>query len=351
MKLLQRTLNQIGDMDYKACQEAQRRLDNLTKPPGSLGVLESIAVQLAGIQGNPMPKLGKKVVMVMAADHGVAVEGVSAFPQEVTRQMVINFLNHGAAVNVLAQQAGARVVVTDVGIAGDALSHPDLHTRRIRPGTRNMAKEAAMTKAEAVAAVETGIEMVSREIETGAALIATGEMGIGNTTASSAILACYSTAAIEEITGRGTGLNDQVLLKKQAIIKQSLAVNQPDAGSPLDVLSKVGGLEIAALMGVILGAAARRTPVVVDGFISTAAALIACKLNDKTKPYLLASHLSQEPGHQIMLEGIGLKPMLHLDLRLGEGTGAVLAFPLIEAAVKIMHDMATFDQAGVSNAH
>ncbi|CFY07219.1 Nicotinate-nucleotide-dimethylbenzimidazole phosphoribosyltransferase, prokaryotic [Syntrophomonas zehnderi OL-4] len=351
MELLQRTLQRIGEVDYNACQEAQRRLDNLTKPPGSLGVLESIAVQLAGIQGHPRPELGEKVVMVMAADHGVAVEGISAFPQEVTRQMVINFLNHGAAVNVLAQQAGARVVVTDVGITGAALSHPDLHSRRVRPGTRNMAKEAAMTKAEAVAAVEIGIEMVSREIETGAALIATGEMGIGNTTASSAILACCSTAAIEEITGRGTGLNDQVLLKKQAIIKQSLAINQPDTDSPLDILSKVGGLEIAALTGVILGAAAYRTPVVLDGFISTAAALIACKLNEKTKPYLLASHLSQEPGHQIMLKEIGLKPMLHLDLRLGEGTGAVLAFPLIEAAVKIMHDMATFDQAGVSNGH
>lgn len=349
MELLQRTLDLIDNVDYKAGEEAQRRLDSLTKPPGSLGVLENIIVQLASIQRNPMPKLGEKVVMVMAADHGVVAEGVSAFPQEVTPQMVINFLNQGAAINVLAQQAGARVVVTDVGIAGEALIHPDLQIRKVRPGTRNMAREAAMTEQEAIAAVEVGIEMVCQEIDAGATLIATGEMGIGNTTASSTILACFTDQTIAAITGRGTGLNDQALIKKQAVIKQALAVNQPDPSNPMEVLAKVGGLEIAALTGVILGAAARKTPVVVDGFISTAAALLACKLNHKTTQYMLASHLSQEPGHRIMLEEIGLKPMLHLDLRLGEGTGAVLAFPLIEAAVKIIHEMATFEQAGVNN--
>ncbi len=349
MELLQRTLALIGDVDHKAGEEAQKRLDNLTKPPGSLGILESIAVQLASIQAQPLPVLGDKVVMVMAADHGVVAEGVSAFPQEVTPQMVINFLNQGAAINVLAKHTGARVVVTDVGIAGEALDHPDLNSRKVRPGTSNMAREAAMTETEAIAALEVGIEMVNREIDAGATLIATGEMGIGNTTASSAILAAFTGQNIELITGRGTGINDTSLLKKQAVIKQALEVNRPDPSQPLDVLRKVGGLEIAALTGVILGAAARKVPVVVDGFISTAAALVAFKLKEQSQLYMIASHLSQEPGHRIVLDEIGLKPMLHLDLRLGEGTGAVLAFPLIEAAVKIMHEMATFEQAGVSN--
>lgn len=349
MELLKRTLNSIGDTDIKAGEEAQRHLDNLTKPPGSLGMLEKIAVQLASIQGNSMPKLGKKSVMVMAADHGVVAEGVSAFPQEVTPQMVANFLNRGAAINVLADQMDARVVITDVGIAGEAMLHPDLHIRKVRPGTANMAQGPAMTEEEAIKSIEAGIELVNNEIDAGASLIATGEMGIGNTTASSAILACLCGEPIEKLTGRGTGLNDQALTRKRAVIKQALAVNEPDAGNPLDVLSKVGGLEIGALTGVILGAAARKTPVVIDGFISTAAALLAYKFNSKTRGYMIASHLSQEPGHRIMLEEIGLTPMLHLDLRLGEGTGAVLAFPLIEAAVKVMHEMATFDQAGVNN--
>ena len=348
MNLLEKTLAAIEGADRMAGEQAQKRLDSLTKPPGSLGALENIAVQLAMIQGRSIPVSGPKVVMVMAADHGVVEEGVSAFPQEVTSQMVINFLNKGAAINILSAHAGAKVAVTDVGIKGNAIDHPNLYIRKIRPGTRNMAKEAAMTEDEAVAAIEVGIEMVNMEIDAGAGLVATGEMGIGNTTPSSAILACISGQSLESITGRGTGLNDAGLKVKQAVINKALALNQPDPDQPLDVLRKVGGLEIAALTGVILGAAARKIPVVLDGFISTAAALLAYKFNKNCVDYMLASHLSQEPGHRIMLDLMGLKPVLHLDLRLGEGTGAVLAFHLVDAAVRIISEMATFEEAGVS---
>ncbi len=349
MILLSKTLAGIGDVDREAGEQAQKRLDSLTKPPGSLGILEEIAVQLAAIQGKAIPVLGQKVVMVMAGDHGVVEEGVSAFPQEVTQQMVINFLNHGAAINVLSNQADARIVVTDVGIKGAAIEHPELNIRKVRPGTRNMVKEAAMTEEEVTAAVEVGIEMVDREIDKGATIVATGEMGIGNTTPSSAILACLTGKDLDLITGRGTGVDDEGLIRKREAIQKALEINRPNAEEPLDVLRKVGGLEIAALTGVILGAAARKVPVVLDGFISTTAALLAHKLNSHCQYYMIASHLSQEPGHRILLEEMGLKPTLQLDLRLGEGTGAVLAFNLIEAAVKIISEMATFEEAGVSN--
>lgn len=349
MILMKETLEKIVKTNPEVGEDAQKRLDSLTKPPGSLGVLEKIAVKLARIQDNPMPTLGDKVVMTMAGDHGVVEEGVSAFPQEVTPQMVLNFLYQGAAINVLAKHAGARVIVTDVGVAGEPIIHPDLNNCRIRNGTRNMAKESAMTEEEAVAAIEVGIKLVNKEIDKGATIVATGEMGIGNTTPSSAILACFSGKDIDLITGRGTGIDDAGMVKKQQAIKKALEVNKPDPLNPLDVLQKVGGLEIAALTGVILGASARRIPVVIDGFISTAAALVAYKMKNECKEYMLASHVSQEPGHKIMLEMIELQPVLYLDLRLGEGTGAALAFQLIEAAVKIIHGMATFAEAGVTN--
>ncbi len=349
MNLLEKTLVSIMEIDKEAGEKAQLRLDMLTKPQGSLGALERIAVKLAQIQGNPLPQLGAKVVMTMAGDHGVVEEGVSAFPQEVTPQMVLNFLNQGAAINVLAKHAGARVVIADIGIAAEPIEHPDLINRRIRSGTRNMAKEAAMTEEEAIAAIEAGIDLVNQEIDRGATMIATGEMGIGNTTPSSAILACFSGREIELITGRGTGVDDTGLFRKQNAIRSALEINNPDPNQPLDVLRKVGGLEIAAITGIMLGAAARRAAVVVDGFISSAAALVAYKMNPKCRDYLFASHLSQEPGHRIMLEEIGLEPMLYLDMRLGEGSGAVLAFHLLEAAVKIINEMATFEEAGVSN--
>jgi nicotinate-nucleotide--dimethylbenzimidazole phosphoribosyltransferase len=349
MELLQKTLTQIAAADQNAAAKAQERLDSLTKPLGSLGILEEIAKKLAAIQGIHRPELGIKVVMLMAGDHGVVAEGVSAFPQEVTPQMVLNILNQGAAINVLSNHAGAKVVVTDVGVIGKAVLHPDLNVRKIREGTRNMAIEAAMTEEEAVAAIEVGIELVNKEIDQGAAIIATGEMGIGNTTPSSAILAVFSGVDIDLITGRGTGIDEKSLHNKRRVIRKALLVNKPDPDRPLDVLAKVGGLEIAALAGVILGAAARKVPVVVDGFISSAAALVAYKIKAECVDFMFASHLSQEPGHKIALEYMGLRPMLYLDLRLGEGTGAVLAFNLLEAAVKIINQMATFEQAGVSN--
>ena len=349
MERLEATLQSIGEPNLEAAQAAQKRLDNLTKPLGALGIMEQIVVRLAAIQGKTIPELGAKVVMVMAGDHGVVAEGVSAYPQEVTPQMVLNFLNNGAAINVFSNYTGSKVVVTDVGVIGPAIEHPRLNVRKIREGTRNMAREAAMTEAEAVAAIEVGIELVQAEIDAGATLVATGEMGIGNTTPSSAILAVFSGVDLDIITGRGTGLDDSGRHKKIAVIKQALELNQPDPGQPLDVLKKVGGLEIAALTGVIIGAAARRVPVVVDGFISSAAALMACQMNQRCQGFLFASHLSQEPGHRIMLEYMGLQPILHLDLRLGEGTGAVLTFPIFEAAVKVMKEMATFGEAGVSN--
>ena len=349
MDLLRRTIENIVRTNPAMGEEAQKRLDNLTKPPGSLGVLEKIVVQLAQIQEKPIPVLGDKVIMTMAGDHGVVEEGVSAFPQEVTHQMVLNFLSNGAAVSVLAAHAGARVVVTDVGIAGEPIDHQALNNYRVRPGTANMAKGPAMTEEEAVSAIEAGIKLVNREIDRGAAIIATGEMGIGNTTPSSAILACFSGKEIELITGRGTGIDSHGLIKKQQAIKKALEINKPNSEDALDVLRKVGGLEIAALTGVILGASARRVTVVIDGFISTAAALVAYNMKKECKDYMLASHLSQEPGHKIMLDMMGLQPVLYLDLRLGEGTGAALAFHLVEAAIKIVHEMATFEEAGVSN--
>ncbi len=349
MELLSATLQQIGLPDLEAAEAAQQRLDSLTKPLGALGIMEQIVVRLAAIQGRAIPDLGAKVVLVMAGDHGVVAEGVSAYPQEVTPQMVLNFLNNGAAINVLADYTGARVVVTDVGVLGPAIQHPNLNVRKVREGTRNMAREAAMTEEEAVAAIEVGIETVQAEIDGGATLIATGEMGIGNTTPSSAILAAYSGVGLDIITGRGTGLNDSGRQKKIKVIEQALSLHRPNPDRPLEVLAKVGGLEIAALTGVIIGAAARRVPVVIDGFISTAAALLACKMDQRCNYFIFASHLSQEPGHRIMLEYMGLQPILHLDLRVGEGTGAVLTFPIFEAAVKLTKEMATFGEAGVSN--
>jgi len=345
--MLEEAITRIEDLDYESMERAQRRLDNLTKPRGSLGMLEQLAVQMAGITRNPRPKLGKKVSVVMAADHGVVAEGVSAFPQEVTPQMVINFLNGGAAINVLSRHAGAEVVCVDVGVAVD-LDAPGLKVRKVKYGTDNFACGPAMTREEAVRAIEVGIEVAYELIENGASIFAIGEMGIGNTTPSSAIVALYSGRPLGEVVGRGTGIGeDRVPVKKNAI-ERGIKINKPDVKDPIDVVSKVGGLEIAGMAGCMLGAASRRIPVVVDGFISSAAALIASKIEPKATNYMIGSHLSQEPGHKIALDLIGLKPLMHLDMRLGEGTGAVLAFNLIEAALRILDEMATFEDAGVS---
>lgn len=337
----------INPIDETQVEAAQRHLDSLTKPPGSLGKLENIARQVAGITGEIKPVFHKKSVIVMAGDHGVCAEGISAFPQEVTPQMVMNFLSGGAAVNVLARHVGADVVCVDIGVNAE-LSHPDLVSRKVRMGTANMAVGAAMTREETEQAIMVGAQLVDELVDKGYSLFATGEMGIGNTTASAALLCVLGGISAEEAVGRGTGIDDERLSHKIEVVKRAIAVNAPQVDDPLDVLAKVGGLEIAGLVGVILGAASRRCPVVIDGFISSAAALVASKLVPASIGYMIGSHQSMEQGHALMLGAVGIIPMLHMDMRLGEGTGAVLAFSLIDAAGKIMSEMATFESAGVS---
>lgn len=337
----------IKPLDRDAMKKAEDRLNNLTKPQGSLGVLEDLVVQLAGITGDVIPRVENKMVVVMAGDHGVVEEGVSAAPQSVTPQMVYNFLHGGAGINVLSRCAGAKVKVVDVGVADETLVHQNLISRKVRPGTANMTQGPAMSREEALQALKIGIEIAEAEIDQGINLLATGEMGIGNTTPSSAILAVYSHADLSAIVGPGVGLNDAGVQRKIEAIKTALIVNQPDAADPIDVLAKVGGLELAAMAGLILGSALRQVPVVLDGFISGASALIACKIAPQVKDYIIASHLSEEPGHKLVLDTIGLEPMLRMRMRLGEGTGAALAFNIIEAATRIMSEMATFDEAGV----
>ena len=348
--MLQKLLAQIQPLDQNAMEAARARQDDLTKPRGSLGQLEAISIRMAGITGEATPTLKDKVVTTMAGDHGVVAEGVSAYPSEVTPQMVYNFLAGGAAINVLGEHVGARVVIVDMGVAADFEDHPNLIDKKIALGTGNIAQGPAMTREEAVEAIEAGIAVAQAEIEKGLDILATGDMGIGNTTPSAAIAAALTGCAPKEIVGRGTGVDDAGLARKIKAVQRALEINQPDADDAIDVLAKVGGFEIGGLTGAILAAVAHRKPVVVDGFISTAAAMLAVKLAPQVREYLFSAHRSQETGHQIMLEWLELEPMLDLGLRLGEGTGAVrLAISLIEAACKILSDMATFSEAGVSD--
>jgi nicotinate-nucleotide--dimethylbenzimidazole phosphoribosyltransferase len=350
MDKLQNTVNRIRPLDQEAMRQAQARQDNLTKPQGSLGLLEELSVKGAGIHGVAQPKIRDKVIVTMAGDHGVAAEGVSLFPQEVTAQMVYNFLRGGAGINVLARHVGARVVVVDMGVATDLEPHPELLAKKVAYGTKNMAQGPAMSREEAIQAIEAGIEIVESELIRGMDIVGTGDMGIGNTTPSSAIVAALTGAPVADVTGRGTGIDDEQLVHKVETIERALAVNRPDPADPLDVLAKVGGLEIGGIAGVVLGAAAHRLPVVLDGFISGAGALIAAGLAPQVKDYLIAAHLSVELGHRLVLEQLGLSPLLNLNLRLGEGTGAALGISLVEAAVKVLNKMATFADAGVSEA-
>ncbi|RCX20363.1 nicotinate-nucleotide-dimethylbenzimidazole phosphoribosyltransferase [Fontibacillus phaseoli] len=337
----------VQALDPAASAAAAEHLDRLTKPPGSLGKLESLAVKLAGITGKVQPSFRHRGVVVMAADHGVCEEGISAFPAEVTPQMVLNFLSGGAAVNVLARQAGAEVMCVDVGVNAE-INHPGLISRKVRYGTDNMISGPAMSREEAEAAIMAGVEVVEDAIRRGISLFVTGEMGIGNTTASAALMSTFTGIATLETVGRGTGINDERMRHKVLVVERALELNRPDLSDPVDVLAKVGGLEIAGLTGVILGAAAHRCPVVLDGFISGAAALAAQRLAPESVNYMIASHVSQEQGHVYLLKALGLEPMLHLDMRLGEGTGGVLALHLVDAACRIMSEMATFESAGVS---
>jgi len=328
---------------------AEKRLDNLTKPPKSLGRLEELAMQLVAITENKMPELPQKVVFTFAGDHGVTEEGISAYPKEVTPQMVFNFLRGGAGINVLARQAGADVVVVDVGVDHDFGDLEGLVSRNVVRGTRNMMKGPAMSRDEAERCIQVGIDLAAEYAKRGYGLFGTGDMGIGNTTPSSAIAAVMTGRPVPDVTGRGTGINDESLKRKIEVIEESIRVNRPDPADALDVLSKVGGAEIGGIAGLILGAAVHRIPVVIDGFISTAGALIACGLEQKTRDYMIAGHSSVEIGHKVMLEKMGLKPVLDLDLRLGEGTGAALAMNIVEAGLRIYREMATFGEAGVSD--
>ena len=346
---LQELISKIQPLDEAAMQAARARQDDLTKPRGSLGQLESLSIQIAGITGEETPTIQQKVVATMAGDHGVVAEGVSAYPSEVTPQMVLNFLYGGAAINVLAKHIGARVTVVDMGVATEMEPHPDLVNKKIALGTNNIAKGPAMTREQAIQAIEAGAEVVEAELAKGLDILATGDMGIGNTTPSAAIAAALTGRSPAEIVGRGTGVDDAGLGRKIAAVERSLEVNEPDPEDGLDILAKVGGFEIGGLTGAILAATAHRKPVVIDGFISTAAAMIAVSLAPQARDYLISAHRSQELGHQIMLEWLGLKPLLDLQMRLGEGTGAVLAMSLVEAACKILNEMATFSEAGVSD--
>jgi nicotinate-nucleotide--dimethylbenzimidazole phosphoribosyltransferase len=344
---LQRCIEAVEPLDQSAMAATRDRLDHLTKPPGSLGRLERLAIQVAGITANTRPRLRTRVAVVAAADHGVVAEGVSAYPAAVTAQMVRNFASGGAAINVLARAAAARVVVVDVGVGAELEPSLPIVHRKVALGTSNMAIGPAMTSAQALQAIGVGLDLADGEA--GAAeVICLGEMGIGNTTAASAIIACMTGAPVPEVTGRGTGIDDARWRHKVAVIERALALNQPRPSEPLDVLARVGGLEIAALVGLIVGAAAHRVPIVVDGFIATAAALVAGALCPLAGGYMIAAHRSVEPGHRVALEHLELEPLFALDLRLGEGSGAVLALPLLDAALAILDEMATFETAGVT---
>ena len=347
---LAETITHITTLDRSAMDGARARQATLTKPPGSLGRLEDLSVWLAGVRGEARPRLRRPVLILAAADHGVARSGVSAYPPEVTAQMVANFLRGGAAVNVLARQMGAAVVVVDAGVAAPLPHHPDLLRRAQGPGTEDLSTGPAMSRAAALACVQTGIVLAEETIATGADVLLTGEMGIGNTTAAATITAAFTGLPAEAVTGRGTGVSDERLMHKVETVRRALALHSPDVTDAPAVLAAIGGFEIGVLAGVILGGAAARVPVVLDGFITGAAALIAVGIAPEARAFLLASHRSAESGHAAVLDALGLVPLLDLGLRLGEGSGALLALPILTAAARLLDEMATFTEAGVAGA-
>jgi nicotinate-nucleotide--dimethylbenzimidazole phosphoribosyltransferase len=347
-QLLEQIIAAICPPDKEVMDKARLRQYQLTKPRGSLGMLEELSVKIAGITGKLAPPIEQKAIVTMAGDHGVIAEGVSAYPQEVTAQMVYNFLKGGAGINVFARHIGARVVVVDMGVAADFEPHPLLVSKKIASGTCNMARGLAMSREQALWAVEGGIEVINEEVTKGLDIVGVGDMGIGNTTPSSAICVAITGKPVAKVTGRGAGIGDEQLADKAKVIEAALALNKPEPGDAIDVLSKVGGFEIGGIAGVILGAAAHRIPVVLDGFIAGAAALIATRLCPIVTDYLIAAHVSAEAGHKIILDYLGLKPLLNLGMRLGEGTGAALAIFVVGAAVKALGEMATFTGAGIS---
>ncbi|MDD3705498.1 MAG: nicotinate-nucleotide--dimethylbenzimidazole phosphoribosyltransferase [Clostridiaceae bacterium] len=334
---------------YKdSMNEAAERLDKLIKPIGSLGKLEGLAVKISGITGKQNNEFNKKVIIIMASDNGVVEEGVSAAPKEVTSLMTLSMLKGVSGVCVLSKHAGADIRVVDIGVGSD-LDYPGLINRKIRKSTSNIAIGPAMSREEAILAIETGIETVSQLVEDGYSLFGTGEMGIGNTSTSSAVAMAFLGCSSEEVVGKGVGLTEEGYANKKSVIDRAIRVNKPDPEDPIDVISKVGGFDIAGMAGCFLGAAYHRVPIVIDGFISAVAALTAYRINPLVKDFMIPSHLSEEPGYRIVINEMGLKPMLDLNMRLGEGSGCPLAFNLIEAAEVIISDMATFEEATIKD--
>ena len=339
----------ITPTDASAEEAAWARLDNLTKPPRSLGRIEELAARVARIQGTDRPSVERKAILLMAGDHGVCAEGVAAYPQDVTWQMVANFVGKGAAINQFADSVGADVLVHDVGVIRDLSDMPGVVIRKVAPGTQNMALGPAMTREQAAQAVMVGVQAARDAVAAGVQLVGTGDMGIGNTTPASALTAVFADAQPAAVCGRGTGLDDAGVAHKVEVVARALAVNEARGLDPLGVLAAVGGLEIAALAGVVLGAAEQRVPVIFDGFISGSGALTAVRMAPNAADYLIPSHRSVEPGHTVQLEALGLAPVLELDMRLGEGTGAALTMSIVDASCRMISGMATFAEAGVSD--
>jgi len=347
MSLLKRELTEIQGVSADLDRKIWEKLDNQARPNRSLGRLEEIAFRTARIMRTPSPEIRGKTIFTFAGDHGVAEEGVSLFSQEVTQEMVTNFIHGGASVNAIAGFYGIDVVVVDIGVKGDFEGMPELVRRKVAHGTRNFLKVAAMTEGEAIQAIQVGIDLVSGKVEQGINLFGTGDMGIANTTPSTAVLCAITGADPETVTGRGTGIDDTTLRRKVKVITGGLIKHRPDPKDPLDILCKVGGFEIAGIAGEILGAAMHQCPVVADGFISTAGAMIALLFEPKVKDYIFLAHRSLEPGHDAMMRWIGREPLLDLSMRLGEGTGAAIAMNLIELSTHVLNDIASFEKAAV----
>lgn len=337
----------IPKRDEKTGEEVQKYINSLTKPQGSLGRLEELAVELSKMTGEAFPVISPPGVIIFAADHGITCEGISAYPQEVTVQMVRNFLNGGAAINVFSRSIRAEMCVVDIGVASD-IEHEQLKMKKVRYGTANFYNENAMSRDEAMKSLEAGYEQASKMISDGVKCLIPGEMGIGNTAASSAVTAAISGISVEKLVGMGTGIEKEKIKYKQMIIKQALEKRKPKADDPIDILSKVGGLEIAAMAGAMLASAANRTPILIDGFIAATAALAAKKISSNVTDYMIMGHCSVEPGHKIIMELLEKKPLLDLQMRLGEGSGAAVAFPILQSAVLMLKEMATFDSAQIS---
>ncbi len=352
MSLLSETINAIPPIDERFHEKALARLANQARPAGSLGRLEALSARLAAIKKTLDIRLNHKLILTCAGDHGIVAEGVSLFPQEVTAQMIYNFIDGGASINVLARHAGARVLVADFGVNHEFHPALPIFHKKIQKGTNNFSKAPAMRRNDAIACIEAGIETVNELCEQSPVdVLATGDMGIGNTSPSTAIIAAFSNIPIQKLTDRGTGLDDRGLSHKASVIEAAIKTHAPNPDDPIDVLSKVGGFEIGGIAGIVIGAAARGIPVVSDGLISTAGTLIAAELAPAVKSYLFAAHQSLEIGHQYMLERIGIQPLLHLNMRLGEGTGAALAMEILDAATRVLAEIKTFDEVNIENAH